>query len=88
MISPLQAALELAITACRRLINSLSAQVCPAIGKVRNELLNGELLDPLMEAEALVEGWRKEYNRVRPHSSLGFRPPATEACEVGKFSLG
>jgi putative transposase len=35
----------------------------------------------LWEAKVLVERWRKEYNRVRPHSSLGYRPPAPEAVE-------
>ena len=41
------------------------------IGKLRDELLNGEALDTLAEAKVLVEGWRREYNRFRPHSSLG-----------------
>ncbi|HUU36722.1 MAG TPA: IS3 family transposase [Candidatus Desulfaltia sp.] len=58
------------------------------IGKLRDELLNGEILDTLMEAKVLVEGWRKEYNRFRPHSSLGYRPPAPEAFEVDKLILG
>ena len=48
-------------------------------GKFRDEFLNGELLDTLYEAEVLTEKWRKEYNTVRPHSSLGYRPPAPEA---------
>jgi putative transposase len=56
------------------------------IGKFRDELLNGEILDTLTEAKVLIEGWRKEYNRFRPHSSLGYRPPAPEANEVGKFT--
>jgi transposase InsO family protein len=58
------------------------------IGKLRDELLNGKILDTLMEAKILVEGWRKEYNRFRPHSSLGSRPPAQEAYNVGKFTQG
>jgi putative transposase len=58
------------------------------IGKLRDELLNGEVLDTLTEAKVLVEGWRKEYNRFRPHSSLGYRPPAPEAFFVGKFTQG
>ena len=45
-------------------------------GKLRDELLNGEIFDTLTEAKVLIEGWRKEYNRFRPHSSLGYRPPA------------
>jgi transposase InsO family protein len=48
-------------------------------GKLRDELLNREIFDTLFEAQVLIEGWRKEYNQVRPHSSLGYRPPAPEA---------
>ena len=48
-------------------------------GKLRDELLNRELFDTLLEAKILTERWRKEYNQVRPHSSLGYRPPAPEA---------
>jgi putative transposase len=58
------------------------------IGKLRDELLNGEILDTLMEAKVLVESWRKEYNRFRPHSALGYRSPAPEAFEVEKFTQG
>jgi len=57
-------------------------------GKMRDELLNGELLDTLDEAEVLMEAWRRIYNRIRPHSSLGYRPPAPEAQAVGTFTLG
>ena len=48
-------------------------------GKLRDELLNGEIFDTLFEAQVLVERWRRYYNTVRPHSSLGYRPPAPEA---------
>jgi len=48
-------------------------------GKLRYELLNGEIFDTIMEAKVIIERWRKEYNTIRPHSSLGFRPPAPEA---------
>ena len=48
-------------------------------GKLRDELLNREIFATLTEAKILIEQWRKEYNRVRPHSSLGYRPPAPEA---------
>jgi putative transposase len=58
------------------------------IGKMRDELLNAEVLDTLEEAKVLVEAWRKVYNRLRPHSSLGYRPPAPEALMVGKFTQG
>ena len=38
-----------------------------------------EIFDTLFEAKVLIERWRKEYNQVRTHSSLGYRPPAPEA---------
>jgi putative transposase len=47
-------------------------------GKLRDELLNREVFYTLTEAKILIEQWRKEYNQVRPHSSLGYRPPAPE----------
>jgi len=47
-------------------------------GKLRDELLNGELFDTLLEAQVILEQWRREYNTVRPHSALGYRPPAPE----------
>ena len=50
-------------------------------GKFRDELLNVEIFDTLLEAKVLIERWRVEYNQVRPHSSLGYRPPAPEAVE-------
>ncbi|MBE0713368.1 MAG: transposase [Candidatus Aminicenantes bacterium] len=40
------------------------------------------------EANVLAEGWRKEYNRPRPHSSIGYRPSAPEAYMAGKFTQG
>ncbi len=48
-------------------------------GKLRDELLNREIFTTLIEAKVLIGQWRKEYNQVRPHSSLGYRPPAPEA---------
>jgi len=48
-------------------------------GKLRDELLDGEIFYTLIEAQVLIEGWRREYNWKRPHSSLGYRPPAPEA---------
>ena len=47
--------------------------------KLRDELLNGEIFTTLREAQVLIENWRRHYNAVRPHSSLGYRPPAPEA---------
>ena len=48
-------------------------------GKLRDELLDREIFDTLLEAKVLIERWRVEYNTVRPHSSLGYLPPAPEA---------
>ncbi len=50
-------------------------------GKFRAELLDRELFDTLLEAQVLIERWRHEYNTFRPHSALGYRPPAPEAVE-------
>ena len=50
-------------------------------GKFRDELLNGEIFYTLTEAQVLIERWRRHYNWHRPHSSLGYRPPAPEAVE-------
>ena len=48
-------------------------------GKLRDELLDREIFYTLAEAKILIEQWRREYNTVRPHSALGYRPPAPEA---------
>lgn len=45
-------------------------------GKLRDEVLNREIFYSLKEAQVLIEVWRNEYNTMRPHSSLGYRPPA------------
>ena len=50
-------------------------------GKFRDELLDREIFDTLHEAKVLVERWRWEYNTVRPHSSLGYKPPTPEAIK-------
>ena len=47
-------------------------------GKLRNELLDGEIFYTLKEAQVITEHWRWHYNRIRPHSALGYRPPAPE----------
>jgi transposase InsO family protein len=47
-------------------------------GKMRDEVLRREVFDTILEAKVLVERWRREYNHIRPHSSLGYRPPAPE----------
>ena len=48
-------------------------------GKLRDELLNGEIFTTLIEAKVLISNWRREYNQVRPHSAKGYKPPAPEA---------
>lgn len=52
------------------------------IGKLRDELLNREIFDTLLKASVVIERWRREYNRYRPHSSLGYRPLAPEAVNL------
>jgi transposase InsO family protein len=47
-------------------------------GKLRDELLNGEIFYTLREAQVLIEQWRVHYNTIRPHSVLGYRPPVPE----------
>jgi len=49
-------------------------------GKLRDECLNGEIFYSLKEARIIIEKYRVEYNTLRPHSSLGYRPPAPVAC--------
>lgn len=51
-------------------------------GKLRNELLNGEIFYTLREAHVLIEQWRHHYNCIRPHSALGYRPPAPETTRL------
>jgi transposase InsO family protein len=46
--------------------------------RLRDELLNGEIFYSLREAQIIIESWRRHYNTVRPHASLGYRPPAPE----------
>ena len=48
-------------------------------GRFRDELLNGEIFYSLREAQIIIEEWRRHYNTKRPHSALGYRPPAPEA---------
>jgi len=47
-------------------------------GKLRDELLNGEIFDTILEAKVITENWRNHYNQKRPHSSLGYRAPVPE----------
>jgi transposase InsO family protein len=50
-------------------------------GTLGEEVLKREIFFTLKEAEVLIEQWRREYNTIRPHSSLGYRPPAPEAVQ-------
>ena len=56
-------------------------------GKLRDELLNGEVFNTLREAQVLIEEWRRHYNRVRPHSSLGYRTPAPETVPMARSRI-
>jgi transposase InsO family protein len=55
-------------------------------GKLRDELLIREIFTTLKEAKVLIEQWRQEYNHIRPHSSLGYRPPAPEVIMSGALT--
>jgi putative transposase len=55
-------------------------------GKLRDELLNGEVFDTVIEARVIIEQWRREYNERRPHSSLGYVPPAPETLLPFQFN--
>ena len=46
--------------------------------RLRDELLNGEIFYTLREAQIVIESWRRHYNAIRPHTSLGYKPPAPE----------
>jgi len=56
-------------------------------GRFGDELLNGEILYTLKEAKVLNEQWRYHYNTIRPHSALGYRPPAPEAVRHQRVDL-
>ena len=52
-------------------------------GKLRDELLDGEVFNSLAKAKMLIEQWRVPYNTACPHSSLGYKPPAPEVIMPG-----
>jgi transposase InsO family protein len=56
--------------------------------RIRDELLNGEIFYSLKEAQIIIEGWRRHYNAVRPHASLGYRAPAPEVFVPGPARSG
>jgi transposase InsO family protein len=61
---------------------------CSFNGKLTDELLACEIFDTLLEARVLIERWRVRYKTVRPHSSLGYRPPAPGAIVPWTPALG
>ncbi len=66
------------------------ADACRKLGiaeQLRDELLNGELFYTLHEAQVLLERGRRQYNMQRPHSALGYRPPAPETRMVTPIGL-
>ena len=56
--------------------------------RIRDELLNGEIFYTLKEAQVLIESWRCHYNAIRPHGSLGYRPPAPETIILPSWPSG
>lgn len=56
-------------------------------GKLRDELLNGEIFYSLKEAKIVIGQWRQHYNQKRPHSSLGYRPPAPQVVQPKPIQL-
>ena len=59
-----------------------------ALERLRDELLNGEIFYTLKEAQVLIESWRCHYNAIRPHGSLGYRPPAPETIVMPSWPPG
>lgn len=57
-------------------------------GKLRYELLNGEIFDTPLEAQVVIESWRKHYNTLRPHSGLGMKAPAPETYKPLQLANG
>ena len=56
-------------------------------GKLRDELLNGEMFYTLKEAKIMIERWRVYYNTKRPYTSLGYRPPAPEVIQLPRATM-
>ena len=81
----------------RRLRNALSLYIEPGTpwengycesfnGRLWDECLNGEIFYSFREARIVIENWRVEYNTLRPHSALGYRPPAPAAIQLKENS--
>ena len=56
-------------------------------GKLRDECLNYEIFYRLKEAQIVIEQWRRHYNSKRPHSALGYRPPAPQTLQPNPMSF-
>jgi transposase InsO family protein len=66
-----------------RLVESHRAVTCARPrARVRDEVLSVEAFDSVLEAQTLINDWTNTYNHQRPHSSLGWRPPAAYAATV------
>lgn len=50
-------------------------------------MLNGEIFTTLLEARVIIEQWRQQYNQIRPHSALGYRPPEPEALQIQSIQM-
>ena len=57
-------------------------------GALRDECLNRERFYTLKEAQHIIEAWRREYNHIRPHSALGYMPPAPLAHIAATRTVG
>ena len=77
-LEPLRCCLHTDRGDLRRLAHQLDFRLESFNGKLRDELLDRELFYTLLEVRVLTERYRQTYNRIRPHSSLGYRPPAPE----------
>jgi putative transposase len=69
----------------KRLLREVGFACLRLNSKLRDELLAREIFYDLREAKVLIEAWRQHYNTVRPHSSLGYKPPAPKAVLPAAF---
>jgi putative transposase len=73
--------LELENSRLRKAVSDLTLDkliLQEAAARLRDELLNGEIFYTLREAQIVIESWRRHYNTIRPHASIGYKPPAPE----------
>ena len=52
--------------------------------ELQDECLKREIFSSLREAQVVIGAWRAHYNRIRPHSALGYRPPAPAALAIAQ----